>query len=86
MSLIRVAFEYARRQREYEESDYILGPSDLLLRSFTERGVSEDKLLKTPYGLDLRFQAIEGIELPKGKKFVVLYVGHSLSEGAALRD
>ena len=39
--------------REYEEADYISIPSQFVKRTFIERGISEEKLLTAPYGVDL---------------------------------
>ncbi len=39
--------------REYEEADYIAIPSSFVRRTFLERGISENKLIQVPYGVDL---------------------------------
>ena len=38
---------------EYAEADYVSIPSQFVKRTFLERGVSEDKLIHVPYGVDL---------------------------------
>jgi len=37
---------------EYEEADFICVPSTFVYRSFVDRGIKEDKLLKVEYGVD----------------------------------
>jgi glycosyltransferase involved in cell wall biosynthesis len=39
--------------KEYEEADYIAIPSSFVKRTFLEYGISEEKLLVNPYGVDL---------------------------------
>ncbi len=43
-----------RELQEYEETDFITVPSLFAKRSFLAHGVPEEKLLHTPYGVDLR--------------------------------
>ena len=38
---------------EYAEADHVSIPSQFVKRTFLERGVSEDKLIHVPYGVDL---------------------------------
>jgi glycosyltransferase involved in cell wall biosynthesis len=42
-----------RELEEYAEADYIAIPSQFVKRSFLERGVPAEKLIHTPYGVDL---------------------------------
>lgn len=42
-----------KQLKEYHEADYIMVPSEFARRTFTERGFSESKILKNPYGIDL---------------------------------
>ncbi len=64
---------------EYDLADYISIPSTFVERTFVENGVSEDKLLKTPYGVNLQ----EFNQLPKYDKiFRVVFAGSmSLRKG-----
>ncbi len=38
---------------EYEEADYIMVPSRFVKKTFLEEGISENKLIRNPYGVDL---------------------------------
>jgi len=67
--------DYSTWQRElleYELADYISIPSSYVKRSFLEYGVSEEKLLVNPYGVDLKmFQ-----QIPKEDDvFRIIYAG-----------
>ena len=64
---------------EYEEADFIAIPSRFVLQSFVDRGVSEEKLVHIPYGVDLT----EFKQAPKRDGvFRVVYAGHmSLRKG-----
>jgi glycosyltransferase involved in cell wall biosynthesis len=45
---------------EYEEADYISIPSSYVRRTFIEKGISEEKLIQVPYGVDLSsFKQVE---------------------------
>ena len=61
-----------RELREYEEADLILVPSTFVYSSFTTNGVPAEKLLRVPYGVDIRlFRPV-----PKEDDvFRVIYVG-----------
>lgn len=61
-----------RELQEYKECDLIFVPSTFVYRSFLQKGVSESKLRKIPYGVDLTlFRPI-----PKDDDvFRVIYVG-----------
>jgi glycosyltransferase involved in cell wall biosynthesis len=61
-----------KEKREYDIADYISVPSEFVRRSFLSKGVSEAKLIKVPYGVDLRYFH----QLPKRDKiFRVIYAG-----------
>jgi glycosyltransferase involved in cell wall biosynthesis len=47
-----LAAEKKRRLQEYNEANYILGPSEFVKRSFLEAGFTAQKLLKLVYELD----------------------------------
>ncbi len=42
-----------KQLKEYHEADYIMVPSEFSRKTFTDRGFSESKILKNPYGIDL---------------------------------
>ena len=44
---------WERELLEYEYTDYISVPSQFVYDTFTEFGISEDKLIKNPYGVNL---------------------------------
>lgn len=58
---------------EYATADVILVPSEFARRSFIAEGVSETKLRKVPYGVDLRRFSPAGE--PEAGRFDVLFVG-----------
>ncbi|HXH06600.1 MAG TPA: glycosyltransferase family 4 protein [Vicinamibacterales bacterium] len=61
-----------RELREYEECDLIFVPSTFAYRSFVQKGVAETKLVRIPYGVELRrFRP----EAKRDSMFRVLYVG-----------
>lgn len=58
--------------KEYEKADYISIPSSFVKRSFLQNGISEDKLIQVPYGVDL--SAFK--QIPKTDNvFRVMFVG-----------
>jgi len=65
--------------QEYEEADYISIPSLFAKRTFLEKGISDDKLIYIPYGVDLsEFRQIS----KKDNVFRVVYTGRmSLRKG-----
>ncbi len=68
---------------EYEKTDFIQVPSSFVKRTFLEQGISENKLLYVPLGVDLRFFYRKLINLPK--KFRLVYVGQlSIRKGLPL--
>lgn len=61
-----------RELEEYEECDYVFVPSEFVYQSFLKKGVPKDKIMKIPYGVDLRmFRPIP----KKDDTFRVIYVG-----------
>src|SRR5208337_2184276 len=62
-----------RELGEYEICDRIAVPSEFVRRTFVEKGVPEEKLMKLPFGVDLElFQPV-----PKEDRvFRVIYVGN----------
>ena len=67
--------EFSRRLAEYEECDYILGPSEFVLNSFRERGFAENRLLKNPYGMPPLVKKVETSRDNTDDAFRILYVG-----------
>lgn len=63
----------AREEAEYEHADAITVPSQFVLQSFLERGVSQDKLKLLPYGVNL--QRFKPVEAPNPERMDVLFVG-----------
>jgi len=66
-------YQLTRRQlEEYEKADYILVPGCFVYRSFLNSGVSEEKLIEIPYGVDLNKFRIKKIK--KDDTFRIIYV------------
>jgi len=69
-----------KEEKEYQESDIITVPSEFVLKSFIEKGVSPGKLRKIPYGADLN--NFTPVGKPPKDTFEVLFVGQvSLRKG-----
>lgn len=62
-----------KEESEYEVANIVTVPSTFAYRSFLEMGVSESKLRKVPYGVDLR--RFEKVADSDPKAFDVLFVG-----------
>lgn len=63
----------ALEEAEYAEADLITVPSHFNKRSFTEHGISADKVRVLPYGVNLtRFQPTHA---PEADRFDVIFVG-----------
>ena len=62
--------------KEYEISDYICVPSNFAKKSFIEKGFSEEKIVKIPYGVDLN-SFYKKRNKSYEEKFRVIYVGSS---------
>lgn len=84
--LIEKEFHTVRQESmkiEYEKADFIQVPSLFVKKTFLEQDISENKLLYTPLGVDLRFFYRQSINLPK--KFRLIYVGQlSIRKGLPL--
>lgn len=46
-------FIIEKEKQEYEIADYITVPTEFAKQTFIEKGISENKILKIPYGVDL---------------------------------
>lgn len=63
---------FVREMKEYEIADYISIPSSFVKKTFMEEGISKDKLLVNPYGVDLS----EFKQIPKKDDvFRIIYAG-----------
>jgi len=54
----------ARAEAEYDSADAIVVPSEFVRRSFIERGFSEAKIVKCPFGVDL----VQFRPMPRGRE------------------
>ena len=63
----------AKELEEYEECDFVTIPSEFVKKSFLDKGVKEEKLMKIPYGA--RLDRFKKIGEPTKNKFTVLWVG-----------
>jgi glycosyltransferase involved in cell wall biosynthesis len=61
--------------KEYEEGDFILCPSDFVAKTFTERGIPEEKLLRHQYGYDASAIWPGEQAATQEKPLVMIYVG-----------
>ena len=61
--------------KEYELADYISIPSQFVMNSFLDQGVSKEKLFLNPYGASTFFKRTE--DNKKNKKFTIVYLGTS---------
>ena len=61
--------------REYEESDYLLCPSDFVARTFIDRGFAAGKLLHHQYGFDESRFTPGPAERPQREGLEVVYAG-----------
>jgi len=66
--------EIPRRVAEYEESDWVLGPSCFVRDTFISEGIKGDKFILNPYGFTLNSKSSQG-ERRLDEAFVVLFVG-----------
>jgi glycosyltransferase involved in cell wall biosynthesis len=61
--------------KEYEETDFLLCPSDFVAQTFRDRGFNDDRLLRHHYGFD-DTHFTRGEQNPIGKPgLVMIYVG-----------
>jgi glycosyltransferase involved in cell wall biosynthesis len=63
-----------RAEKEFEVSDYILIPSDFVRKSFIDQGISEEKLVQIPFGVDIKRFKPESNRNNRSK-FRVLFAG-----------
>lgn len=63
----------AKELKEYDIADYIVIPSDFVRQTFIEKGISEEKLFKNPYGVSSYFRKVENKR--NDNTFRILYLG-----------
>lgn len=62
-------------EREYEEADYLLCPSEFVARTFSDRGFARSKLMRHQYGFDLdRFSSHQS-QHEEQDGLVMIYAG-----------
>src|SRR5207245_6009464 len=70
---LRITLSRIRAEREL--ADILFVPSDYVISCLLENGVSAEKIVKVPYGVDhRRFSPEHGLK-PEDRPFRVLYVG-----------
>ena len=60
---------------EYQLADFISVPSDFVKQSFIKYGILESKIIKIPYGVDLKEFEVISNEKKKIKKFTIITTG-----------
>jgi len=66
----------AREEEEYQLTDYLLCPSDFVMKTFVDRGFMQDKLVRHSYGMDPRsFFAHPVVDRPVARPFTMIFVG-----------
>jgi glycosyltransferase involved in cell wall biosynthesis len=65
----------AYEEQEYELADFLLCPSDFVVKTYLERGFPERKLLRHTYGYDPELFAPPTEERPRRPGFTMLFVG-----------
>ncbi len=63
--------------QEYELADFISVPSEFAKKTFIERGIDKKKIIKIPYGVDIKQFNRENLQDKKDDKFRIIYVGNS---------
>jgi glycosyltransferase involved in cell wall biosynthesis len=62
--------------KEYELADYICVPSEFVKKSFIDRGFNKNKIIKIPYGVDIKNFKPETKKISKEKKiFTIISTG-----------
>ena len=64
-----------KEKKEYELADYIMVPTEYAKKTFIDKGVSEKKIIKNYYGVDLSEFKYERLEKEKISKFRIIYTG-----------
>jgi glycosyltransferase involved in cell wall biosynthesis len=62
--------------KEYDLADYISVPSEFVRKSFLDRGFNKNKVIKIPYGVDLKnFKPVLKKYIDVNKKFTIITTG-----------
>jgi len=64
-----------KEEKEYDLADYILCPSDFVMRTFEYHGFPRQRLLKTMYGVDTRTYYPWPNESQSARPFTMIFVG-----------
>ncbi len=65
----------AREEEEYQLTDYLLCPSDFVMKTFADRGFVQQKLLRHSYGMDPQsFYARREVDL-RARPLTMIFVG-----------
>jgi len=59
----------------YEDFDYVMCPSDFVYNSFLEQGFDKKRLIKMPYGVDIKRFSVKKNYPKKGDKIKFVFVG-----------
>jgi glycosyltransferase involved in cell wall biosynthesis len=65
----------AKEEAEYQAADYLLCPSDFVVKSFTDRGFPGEKLLRFINGVDDKVFYPSSQPPESGREFTMLFVG-----------
>ncbi len=64
-----------RELLEYKLADFISVPSEFVKKTFLEHGVEEKKIIKVPYGVNLKEFYFEDVVRPSNDKFRIISTG-----------
>ncbi len=64
-----------KEKKEYELADYIMVPSEFARKTFLEKGFDEKKIIKNPYGVDLKEFKSDLSTKQDQNKFRIIYTG-----------
>jgi len=67
--------EVKKATKIYEGFDYVMCPSDFVYNSFLKQGFSKEKLIKMPYGMDIKKFISKERYPKKGDKIKFIFVG-----------
>ena len=62
--------------QEYELADFISVPSEFAKNTFIERGIDKKKIIKIPYGVDIKQFNHDNLQNKKDDIFRIIYVGN----------
>lgn len=61
--------------KEYELADYICVPSEFVKKSFIDKGFNKNKIIKIPYGVDIKNFKPNIKKISEKKKFIIISTG-----------